>query len=218
MKLIFAALAACLFIVNGSGQARAEQPQPQTPSKIVHIAVINHSTLVKNEDLRNAVRVIQIQLNRDFEPQWHISTLIKVAEVVGDVTQDNPYIVTLADAPPAELNGIEGFHDNTLFPFAYVYASLGKWTVTLSHEVLEMLADPEGTEVVLHGGNAIALEVADPVEEQTYTIDGVIVSDFVYPAFFREGGKGPFDYLGLAPAPFTPAEHGRLPSGPIVHF
>jgi hypothetical protein len=60
--------------------------------------------------------------------------------------------------------------------------------VTLSHELLEMLADPWINWCAIGGdGQIYALEVADPVEADNlgYEIDGVLVSDFVTPAWFE---------------------------------
>jgi len=60
--------------------------------------------------------------------------------------------------------------------------------VTLSHERLEMLADPwinwcaQGSD-----GRIYALEVCDAVELDSmgYKIDGVLVSDFITPSWFE---------------------------------
>lgn len=46
------------------------------------------------------------------------------------------------------------------------------WTIKVSHEVMETLADPSGQ----------GEEVCDPVEDWAYRLDGVWVSDFVFPA------------------------------------
>jgi hypothetical protein len=62
------------------------------------------------------------------------------------------------------------------------------WTVTLSHELLEMLGDPwinwcaEASD-----GKIYALEVCDAVEadELGYQINGVLVSDFITPSWFE---------------------------------
>jgi hypothetical protein len=75
-------------------------------------------------------------------------------------------------------------------PCALVSPAAGTWTVQLSHEVVEMLVDPDLT------GD----EVCDPVEEDAYRLDGVWVSDFVTPAWFT-GGGGPFDQMRLVGRP-----------------
>lgn len=62
----------------------------------------------------------------------------------------------------------------------------GSWTVTFSHEVMEMLVDPQ------LGGP----EVCDPVELSNYRVNGVWLSDFALPAQFGLG-TGARDYLGV---------------------
>ena len=76
-------------------------------------------------------------------------------------------------------------------PLGKVFAKLDisngtSWTVTLSHELLEMLADPWTNWCAGSDNKIYALEVADPVEadELGYEIDGVRVSDFITPAWF----------------------------------
>ena len=66
------------------------------------------------------------------------------------------------------------------------------WTVVLSHEILEMLADPYIVTAPRYAGSTL-VEVCDPVEFVPYTIDGVAVSDFVLPSWFQPRSQGPFD-------------------------
>src|SRR5262249_39340716 len=91
--------------------------------------------------------------------------------------------------------GVLGYHEMTSegTPLGKVFAKLDisngtSWTVTLSHELLEMLADPwTNWCAVGSDGKIFALEVADPMEadELGYEIDGIRVSDFVTPAWFE---------------------------------
>ncbi|MGZ3459782.1 MAG: hypothetical protein ACXU86_14905, partial [Archangium sp.] len=89
------------------------------------------------------------------------------------------------------------------------------WTVTLSHEVLELIADPDVNLMVLaphpKGGPQPVLrpyEVCDPVQGNSYRIDGVVVSNFVTPLYFAQTERPtkqtnflnmPLQQFGLAP-------------------
>lgn len=82
-------------------------------------------------------------------------------------------------------------------------------SAAMSHEVLEAIADayvdfwcdfPDGS-------REVALEVADPVEGDSYNIDGVAVSNFVGPRWFRTGA-GPYDFMGKVTIPFTMSPGG----------
>jgi len=116
-----------------------------------------------------------------------------------------------------------GYHDKNHagLPYGFVYldvcrASHEDWSTTLSHEVLELLADPRAVMTVAGPAPRGAkkhvhydLEVCDPTQGDTYQIDGVTVSNFVGKAYFGlTGGSGKMDHLGL---PLT-----RLASGPAA--
>ncbi len=95
-------------------------------------------------------------------------------------------------------------------------------TKTLSHEILEMLADPWVNRWTLtrHSwnlfeGEIFKHEICDPVSGSTYLIDGVRVSDLVYPSFYRAGSKGPWDYVGIVTAPLSNTATGSLPATSI---
>jgi hypothetical protein len=91
--------------------------------------------------------------------------------------------------------GALGYHEMTSqgTPLAKIFAELdvdsgSSWTVTLSHELLEMLADPWVNWCAVGSDTKIyALEVCDAVEadELGYQIDGVLLSDFVTPSWFE---------------------------------
>ena len=79
----------------------------------------------------------------------------------------------------------------------FVFTGSGDWTVTLSHEVLELIVDPS-VNIFLPGpdprdpNNANkwllhSYETCYAVERTSYTIDGVRVSSFVTPSYFRCG-------------------------------
>jgi hypothetical protein len=70
------------------------------------------------------------------------------------------------------------------------------WARAFTHEVDEALVDPTDAVRWRFG----LLEVCDPVEDWTYTLDGVQVSDFVLPSYFS-GGPGPWDQAGALSGP-----------------
>jgi hypothetical protein len=77
---------------------------------------------------------------------------------------------------------------------------------TISHELLELLADPTCNLSMLAAWPArsnkiasVSYEVCDPVEDNSYVIrtksGPVNVSNFILPAWFVRDSKGPWDYL-----------------------
>jgi hypothetical protein len=88
----------------------------------------------------------------------------------------------------------EGIHDLTPdgLPLAKVYVrtSLANGdlvSVSASHELVEMLVDPS-LNLMTSGPDEKAMysyESADPVEEVSFKVNNIAMSDFVYPAYFE---------------------------------
>src|SRR5713101_5740923 len=99
--------------------------------------------------------------------------------------------------------GAVAYHDlsATGLPLGRVFAATATqsgmmWSVVLSHTLLEMLVDPRINLTVFisssnGSGTLYSYEIADPCEseEYAYKIGGVLVSDFVYPAWFEPSAK-----------------------------
>jgi hypothetical protein len=89
--------------------------------------------------------------------------------------------------------GAAGVHeDQDGQPFALIAMS-DSWSLTASHEMLEMLADPFGRRVIPgkspkagQGRVEFLVEVCDPCEADAfaYTVNDILVSDFYTPRFF----------------------------------
>ena len=108
----------------------------------------------------------------------------------------------------------EGIHELTPdgFPLAKVYvkttlANKDLVSVSASHELVEMLVDPS-TNLMTTGPDSKAIysyESADPVEEVMFNVNGIPMSDFVYPAYFEtfhKPGSVRFDYANQVRKPF----------------
>ena len=143
-------------------------------------------------DLTEIVRVsaaVQKQVTRDFSPIWDIK-----ATVDGFATLDQIPLGYWPVMIMQDVQGAAGFHqDKNGQPFAVVEAG-DSWSLTASHEVLEMLADPFGNRVVAgpspkpdQGRVEFLVEVCDPSEDQefAYTVNDVLVSDFYTPHYFE---------------------------------
>jgi hypothetical protein len=93
-------------------------------------------------------------------------------------------------------------------PYAEVCAGAG-WTLTASHLLLEMIADPRGDRLMdgfdfgaflTHRRVRYLVEVCEPCRTFHYVIDGVMVSDFVTPDYYRADGTA-VDFLRLLRRP-----------------
>jgi hypothetical protein len=156
------------------------------------IAVTNASTCLTDAQVEAVIPSLQRQVSLDFKAYWDIDCALIFLPKKQSLTAGWWQIV-LTDNP--DQAGALGYHEMTSqgTPLGKVFAGLdiqsgSSWTVTLSHELLEMLGDPwinwcaEGTD-----GKIYALEVCDAVEadELGYQINGVLVSDFITPSWFE---------------------------------
>lgn len=188
----------------------------------IKIAVINQSTVVKDDkNLAKVVAALQKQVSRDFMPAWGIDADLRLIPPGGKPAAGEWWLTILDDADQA---GALGYHDLTSkgMPLGKVFAKTDltygeTWSCTASHELLEMLGDPNINLTVLeertNGGRLYAYEVCDACEDEkfAYTIDGVLVSDFVFPSWFESFRKtGPFDFKKKIKKPFQLLSGGYI--------
>jgi hypothetical protein len=154
------------------------------------IIVQNHSTILSDAQLKSAVPSFQKQVDRDFFPVWGSRAHLRF-EPLGYALKPGQAVLGVFD--DADQAGALGYHDITAHgdPVGKVFARTtledgASWSVCFSHELLELLADPWVMAGCQAGSRFYALEVCDAVEadECGYTIDGVLVSDFVKPSWF----------------------------------
>ena len=178
----------------------------------MRIIVINNTTLATAQQVADYIAAQQIQLTRDFAPEWGIQAVIAIGTIANVMPTD--YVLHLVDTDNSE-PGALGWHiEQADRPYGIVPLKLSidagdSWQATASHEIIEMLGDPyinlcvEGT---FHGKPALyAYELCDAVENDEYDINGVKMSNFLFPAWFvQDTPKGDrIDFLGKLPSPFA---------------
>ena len=180
----------------------------------MHISLVNF-TKIADADVLRVVRAINRQLREDFTPQWHWTAQVRLegcSPLNGTQAQN---INALRQAPQdlrgdaivylwdkaADVADALGYHDqnNRGLPYGFVFTDISEklgedWSVTLSHEILELVGDAnvnslaagphpaEPHRVVFHW-----YEMCDAVQAESYEIDGVQVSNFVLPLYFTVG-------------------------------
>jgi hypothetical protein len=128
-----------------------------------------------------------------------------------DATQPGPRVSIWDNSDQA---GAAGYHfvepDGT--PAGKVFAEkepLSAIETTVSHEVLELVGDLDTERFRLAlDGVAYAEEACDAVEDVTYDIDGVAVSDYVLPAWYDAEAPGPWDRCGALTSPLSKTRGG----------
>lgn len=155
-----------------------------------HVALVADSKAVDLGALTRVSAALQKQVARDFGPIWGIEATVDAFPTLEDVPLDYWPIVIRDDIHKP---GAAGIHlDKDGQPFALVQYSDG-WSLTASHELLEMLCDPTGNRVIAgnspmaeQGRVLFLVEVCDPCEATafSYTINGIAVSDFYTRQYF----------------------------------
>lgn len=163
----------------------------------VHVGLVDKTGKIDVADLTAAAGALNEQILRDFAPVWGVVASCGYYPKPPRGTWQVQILEKL-DQPDAL-----GYHDQAnKQPIAYVELT-DDWTVTASHELLEMLADPSGNR--MHSAHPVVglshaqleqmgvksttsigylLEACDPCEATSYEIGGVSVSDFLLPDYY----------------------------------
>jgi len=195
----------------------------------IKISINNASSVLTDDQVRAVVPALQTQVRRDFLPPWGVDADLDFVPKGQQPPAGHWWLVVADDSDQA---GALGYHDMTPdgLPQGNVFAGTDlqfgtQWTVTASHELLEMLGDPAINLTALTMtpfdvnqpavGRLYAYEVCDACEadQDGYAIDGVLVSNFVYPPWFesfRQTGSTQFDHQLRLTDPFQ-----LLPGGYI---
>ncbi len=183
---------------------RAAFDKGQVPT----IACFNKATVPLGLDLNKLIATLQKFVDRCVVPVW--GTPAKLVQSTGFIKGAWALVfLDNADAP-----GALAYHDLTPdgFPVSKVFVKTilddkQPVSVATSHELVEMLVDPA---INLNSTgpdpkSLYAYESADPVEESSFNLDGIAMTDFVYPSYFevfRKPGSDQFDYLKKVNRPF----------------
>jgi hypothetical protein len=164
---------------------------------------------VTPEWLASVAAACQLQLARDVAPVWGPA----VGGVRVGTPQPGEMVFEIVDALP-QAPGAEAYHDWVdAAAVAYLAlstcSSLNDVSTGISHELCETLGDLACNRFADAGdGFEYALELCDAVQEQSYEIDGVAVSDWLLPAFFASSIQGPYS--------FVQSQGGAGPSAPFA--
>jgi hypothetical protein len=180
------------------------------------IAVLNSTTAVSANEVHDWVDAVTIQVNRDYFQGNVKSGTVQIIHVPkGGTAPPDAWWIAVVDN--ADMAGALGYHDITPtgLPLGKVFVKTtqvygGQPSVTLSHELLEMLGDPFVNETVSDGEDVAkywAKEDCDACEADELGYDitlpatvtrperKVRVSDFVLPAYWNPiATKGPYSF------------------------
>ena len=155
-----------------------------------NVAVVSESERISFSELTRVSAALQKQAMRDLGPVWNIQATVDAFAELEDVPVGTWPIIIEEDI---DVPGASGVHeDSDGQPFSLVTAGPG-WSLTASHELVEMLVDPFGRRLTEGQSNKpgqgrvqFLVEPCDPSEavQFGYVISGVQVSDFYTPKYF----------------------------------
>src|SRR5882724_5799803 len=119
------------------------------------ISIVNFTDTLEDEDVQRVNRAINRQITQDFEPYWSMSANLRL-EGHGDTEEREAPQELRGDAivylwdKAADVADAIGYHDrnNKGLPYGFVFTEIAAevdepWSVTLSHEALELIGDAE---------------------------------------------------------------------------
>jgi hypothetical protein len=155
---------------------------------VQQVALVSEVADVPVKEVTRIAAALQKQVTRDFVPAWQVPATVDGFSALEDVPLGYWPVIVVED-----VQGAAGVHlDKDGQPFALVEVG-DSWSLTASHETLEMLGDPFGNRLIAgpsprpdQGRVEFLVEVSDPSEdaEFAYTVNDVLVSDFYTPHYF----------------------------------
>jgi hypothetical protein len=160
------------------------------PNLIQQVALVSESKNIDLPEVTLVAAALDKQATRDFAPIWEVNSSIHAFASLEDVPLGYWPMIIKDDIG---FQGAAGIHlDKDGQPFALITSGDG-WSLTASHETMEMLADPFGNRTIAgpsikpgQGRVSYLVEVSDPSEsaEFSYSVNDIVVSDFYTSAYF----------------------------------
>jgi hypothetical protein len=184
----------------------------------IHVALTTHTNQVSMNELSQVAAALQKQATRDFGPIWGVNATVDAFAPDQIPAGYYPIIVQdTIDQPDAA-----GYHQTEADGTPYALVLYGEtWSLTASHECMEMLADPFGSQkrtarslIATQGRVDYLVEVCDPCESPSfaYAVNGVMVSDFYTPSYFDPvaAPQGRYSFSGAITQPLQILAEGYL--------
>ena len=185
---------------------------------IIQVGLVDTTGEVDPNLVEAAAAALNLQVMRDLPQFWNVQATVRYLPSRSKLPAGVWPVQLVKRLPPGE----GGFHlDKHNQPYAKVIAAPGDdtWTIDASHETIEMLVDPSGNRtqssvaIEINGNNIedgtgqfnYLVEACDPCEanDYGYTINGVVVSDFITPHFYdlvvTQGTR--YSFTGAVTAP-----------------
>ena len=226
--VVLAAVAVALVLAfGGGGTSTRVVVHKSIPTE--KVCVVNHArAFFSDKQILHDIPAWEKAANRDFAPVWQTPHVR-----ISLVSKPHKGCIEALFEKSGSVQGALAYHTvERGLPKIVVYAGTDDYygysnSVSFTHELFEMLADPytsafnlpwSAYPVVNVGGNSQAIpvgalaidEVCDPVEAYAYRIHGVAISDFITPNWFHDQVRGGFDFMNVVQEPYTVTRGGYV--------
>ena len=181
----------------------------------VTIACMNKAKTPLEVDFDKLTAALQACFDQYFLPVWGYPVELY------NTTKAKPSDWQLVYFDNADQAGALGYHELTKGgqPVSKIFVETTLKdnelvSVTACHELFEMVIDPiANLWAEAADGTEYAYEMCDPVEEDTFEVNGIAMSNFLHPSWF-EPFKHPagtkYDHLGRLTEPFSMTKGGYM--------
>ena len=172
------------------------------------IVCVNNATVALGVDFDALIAAMQVFVDDHVAPAWGTpAKLVKGRDLkpgkwgmVFVDHADHAHALARHDLTPDGLPMARVFVKTTL-------ANNNLVSVAATHELVEMLVDPAINLVTMRKGSKLVYqyETADPVEDLHFPVNGIPMTNFVYPTYFEDfhkPGSVKFDHLDAIRQPF----------------
>jgi len=157
---------------------------------VTQVVLVSQSKETDPDYVAQVAAALNRQVIDDFGPIWGVTATVHAFSGLAMMPPDAWLLVVKDDI--GQKPGIAGFHLSLQGrPYALIQHS-NAWPLAASHELLEMLVDPSGSQLITKRAPGDSprkvqylVEVCDPCQApQDYHVNSIQVSDFITPQYY----------------------------------
>lgn len=182
------------------------------------VGIVSETPALSMGELTRVAAAIAHQVVHDLGPLWGITVAVSAFETLSDVPDDYARLLVMKTMA-AGFFGLHKTKNGQFIAFVRHTPKSLRWAIHASHEVIEMLVDPDGQRKA-SGPSPLdgtvqadfVVEPCDPVQDPEFAyigINGVPLSNFCTPSYYGGPGGGVTFKPAIA-TPFSIAEGGYV--------
>lgn len=182
------------------------------------VGIVSEVPALGLPELTRVASAIGYQIVHDVAPEWGVVAAVQAFDTMSDIPDDYARLL-VTKAMSSSFYGLHKTKDKRYIAWVRYTSASQQWVIYASHEVIELLVDPDGQRIVpgphpIDSGRQVEylVEPCDPVQDPAFSYtatQGLPVSNFCTQAYYQLAGGAPSFRPGVN-SPFTIAEGGYL--------